>query len=82
MWAQGARRVSRGFVCQAGELGGVWLQHIDVRAEGVGIFAVCGWMGASDVHQRVPEAAGAEETFARCVFTAEAEGMARGGAAR
>jgi hypothetical protein len=82
VWAQGARRISRGFVCQAGELGGVGLQYKDVRAEGVGVFAVHGWMGASDVHQRIPEAAGAEEPFARCVFTAEAEGMARGGAGR
>ena len=79
MWAKGARGILCGFAGEAGDLGCGRVQYIDVGAESVGIFAIRGWTGAGEVHERVPEAAAAEEALARCVSAAEAESMARGG---
>ena len=47
---------------------------------GVGVFAVGGGLGAGEVEEDVPEAAGAEEAFACGVCAMEAKGVARGSA--
>jgi len=43
---------------------------------GVGIFAVGGGLRASKVEENIPEAARAEEAFARSIRAMEAEGVA------
>ena len=72
--------MARGFLGKAGKLGGVRMRDIDVGAEGVGVFAIPGGSGASEVHERVPKAAGMEKALAGGVIAEEAERGARGGA--
>ena len=60
-----------------GDGGGVEWQGVDVSVMGVGIFAVDGGVRAGEVEEHVPEAARAEEAFARGVRTMEAKCVAR-----
>ena len=76
-WAGG---VLGGLLGEAGDCGGGEWQGVDVGVMGVGVFAVGGGLGAGEVEEDVPEAAGAEEAFACGTRAMEAEGVARGSA--
>jgi hypothetical protein len=65
-----------GLLREAGEGGGGEWHGVDVGVVGVGIFTVGGGLLASEVQERIPEAARAEESFACCIRAMEANGVA------
>src|ERR1700677_2303839 len=79
--AKGARRRARGFASETSDLLRGENQEIDVAALGVRVFAVSGSGIAREVHQIIPEAARTQQAAFAGLVAADAQRVARRGAA-